>query len=193
MGATESNLGSALRVLGEREGGAARLGEAVTGVGSRCRKLAKLVHLFVLPFPRCYSVLMSSRYLHPLACRLPRAEREAVVAIAILHGVSISRLIKEALRHYLGGVNPGVNPGSTLSVPSVGPKSAASGRQSPQPKSLAEAYAASLTVAPPDGKSIGSARWVETDIGLPSTFLNRRLKPRPQRQPPRDNCFIETS
>lgn len=140
----------------------------------------------------CYSKFMSSRFLHPLACRLPRAEREAVVLMAITRGVSVSALLKQALRHYLNGVHPGVNAASLNSVPSVGQNPSETRLQSPQPRGLAEAFAASLTAAPNNGKSNGSARWVETNIGMGGSYLNRRLRPRPRRLPPSGNCWTET-
>jgi hypothetical protein len=52
---------------------------------------------------------MSSRHLHPLSARLPRAERAAVVAFACSRGVSISSVLKTALRAYLKGVDAGVD------------------------------------------------------------------------------------
>ena len=52
---------------------------------------------------------MSSRYLHPIACRLPRAERNAIAEFARRQDLSVSALAKEALRRMLFGVHPGVN------------------------------------------------------------------------------------
>jgi len=45
---------------------------------------------------------VSSRHLHPVSCRLPRGERAAVVTLAASLGMSVSALLKAALRHYLG-------------------------------------------------------------------------------------------
>ena len=42
-----------------------------------------------------------SRPLHPLACRVGRAERASVVAFARAQGMSVSGLMKTALRQYL--------------------------------------------------------------------------------------------
>jgi hypothetical protein len=42
-----------------------------------------------------------SRPLHPLACRIGRAERAQIVAFARAQGVSVSMLLKTALRNYL--------------------------------------------------------------------------------------------
>lgn len=55
---------------------------------------------------------MSSRHVHPLACRLSRAERAAVVARAHRLGLTVSGYIKALLRADAAahpGVNPGVN------------------------------------------------------------------------------------
>ena len=52
---------------------------------------------------------MSSRYLHPIACRLPRKEKNAIDEIARTNKMSVSALTKEALRRMLFGVHPGVN------------------------------------------------------------------------------------
>jgi hypothetical protein len=55
---------------------------------------------------------MSSRYLHPVSSRLPRGERSAVVAFAVSHRMSVSALIKNALRYYIASqndVDPGVH------------------------------------------------------------------------------------
>jgi hypothetical protein len=55
---------------------------------------------------------MSSRNLHPLACRLPRAERMQAVAFARSNGLSNTALLKIALREFLKAqpaVNAGVN------------------------------------------------------------------------------------
>lgn len=41
------------------------------------------------------------RPLHPLACRIGRAERAAVVAFARERGISVSGLIKNAVRAYI--------------------------------------------------------------------------------------------
>lgn len=57
---------------------------------------------------------MSSRYLHPLACRLPRKERNAIDEIARTNKMSVSALTKEALRRMLFGVHPGVNMPSNI-------------------------------------------------------------------------------
>jgi len=59
---------------------------------------------------------MSSRYLHPIACRLPRAERDAIAEIARRQDLSNSALVKEALRRMLFGVHPGVNPPGNFSM-----------------------------------------------------------------------------
>ena len=58
---------------------------------------------------------MSSRYLHPIACRLPRAERNAIAEFARRRDLSVSALVKEALRRMLFGVHPGVNPPGNFS------------------------------------------------------------------------------
>ena len=58
---------------------------------------------------------MSSRYLHPIACRLPRAERNAIAEFARRQDLSVSALAKEALRRMLFGVHPGVNAPGNLS------------------------------------------------------------------------------
>jgi hypothetical protein len=42
-----------------------------------------------------------SRPLHPLACRIGRAERASIVAFAHAHGVSVSGLMKTAVRQYI--------------------------------------------------------------------------------------------
>ena len=59
---------------------------------------------------------MSSRYLHPIACRLPRAERNAIAEFARRQDLSVSALAKEALRRMLFGVHPGVNPPGNFSL-----------------------------------------------------------------------------
>jgi hypothetical protein len=54
---------------------------------------------------------VSSRYLHPVSCRLPRSERAAVVTLAASRGMTVSALLKAALRNYLSSpisVDPGV-------------------------------------------------------------------------------------
>jgi hypothetical protein len=54
---------------------------------------------------------MSSRYLHPVSCRLPRNERAAIVTAAASSGMTVSALLRAALRNYLGSpisVDPGV-------------------------------------------------------------------------------------
>ena len=56
-----------------------------------------------------YTQRMSSRYSNPLAVRLPRSERAAVKEYAALQGMSVSALLKEALRWLLDGVHPGVH------------------------------------------------------------------------------------
>src|SRR6516225_723445 len=63
---------------------------------------------------------MSSRHLHPLSCRLPRGERAAVVTFAASRGMSVSALLKAALRNYLGSpisVDPGVYQGHSPEPP----------------------------------------------------------------------------
>jgi len=56
-------------------------------------------------------------HLHPLACRVGRAERASVVAFAHRQGMSVSGLLKTALRQYLAAqpdlqpVHAGVNKG----------------------------------------------------------------------------------
>ena len=62
---------------------------------------------------------MSSRYLHPIACRLPRAERNAIAEFARRQDLSVSALTKEALRRMLFGVHPGVNPPENFSLNEV--------------------------------------------------------------------------
>jgi hypothetical protein len=57
----------------------------------------------------CYRAGVSSRYLHPLACRAPRAFCMAVVAAARRREMSVSAFIKEALRRHLDSVDVGVN------------------------------------------------------------------------------------
>lgn len=55
---------------------------------------------------------MSSRHVHPLACRRSRTKRAAVVAYARANGFSISGLLNAALDEFMAahpGVNPGVN------------------------------------------------------------------------------------
>lgn len=42
-----------------------------------------------------------ARPLHPLACRVGRSERAAVVAFARERGISVSGLIKNAVRQYI--------------------------------------------------------------------------------------------
>jgi hypothetical protein len=133
---------------------------------------------------------MSSRHLHPLACRLPREERNAIVTIAVARGISVSGLLKAALRHYLSAVHSGVNAGPILPAATDVPHLSATGPQSSQSRGLAQAFAAGLPVAPTGRKSNERKGWVETNIGMGSTFLNRRLKPRPQRQSP--NKFVDT-
>ena len=65
---------------------------------------------------------MSSRYLHPIACRLPRAERNAIAEFARRQELSVSALAKEALRRMLFGVHPGVNPPGNFSLNEVASK-----------------------------------------------------------------------
>lgn len=179
MGAAESNLGSALRGGGH-------------GRGSRCRNWRNSFICSSSRFRGVIVFLMSSRYLHPLACRLPRAEREAVVAIAVARGVSVSGLIKLALRQYLAGVHPGVNAGSNLPAASVGPKPPATRQQPSQPRSLSEAFEASRRAVPTSVNANGNGCWVDTDNRAVGTALNRRLKPRPQRPPQSGKYFIDT-
>ena len=59
------------------------------------------VSFYVLAARNFEPIAMSSRHLHPLSVRLPRAERNAVVAFACSRGVSISSVLKTALRRYL--------------------------------------------------------------------------------------------
>ncbi len=66
--------------------------------------------------------VMSSRYLHPIACRLPRAERNAIAEIARRQDLSVSALAKEALRRMLFGVHPGVNPPGNFCFTEEAPK-----------------------------------------------------------------------
>lgn len=70
--------------------------------------------------------VMSSRHLHPLACRLPRAERASAVAFARARGLSVSGLIKAALRAYLaaqsavdGGVHKRIAPSLSDAVQAI--------------------------------------------------------------------------
>jgi hypothetical protein len=49
------------------------------------------------------------RPLHPLACRIGRVERAAVVAFARERGISVSGLIKNAVRTYIAAA-PAVEP-----------------------------------------------------------------------------------
>jgi hypothetical protein len=135
---------------------------------------------------------MSSRYLHPLACRLPRAKRDAVVATAIARGVSVSGLIKEALRHYLGGVDPGVHARYNHPAPNTGPNATVTPQHSPRSRGLAEAFAAGQPASPTGRNPNASGRWVDMDIGLPGASLNQRLKPRPRPEPPSGKKFVDT-
>ena len=60
-----------------------------------------------------------SRPLHPLACRIGRAERAAVVAFAHRQCMSVSGLLKTALRAYLASqpdVQPTVNAGVNMGL-----------------------------------------------------------------------------
>lgn len=52
---------------------------------------------------------MSSRHLHPVAARVSRSFRAAIVSTARRQGISVSALIKEALHKHLGDVDAGVN------------------------------------------------------------------------------------
>lgn len=52
---------------------------------------------------------MSSRHHMPLSCRLPVSHRATVVRIAAQRGMTVSSLIKEALKPYIDGVHLGVN------------------------------------------------------------------------------------
>ena len=65
---------------------------------------------------------MSSRNLHPIACRLPRAERNAIADFARRRDMSVSALAKEALRRMLFGVHPSVNPPVNFSLTQEGLK-----------------------------------------------------------------------
>jgi len=62
-----------------------------------------------------------SRTLHPLACRVGRAERAQVVAFARAQGLSVSMLLKTALRAHIAAqpaVDAGVNaPSDSLVMP----------------------------------------------------------------------------
>ena len=60
---------------------------------------------------------MSSRHLHPVAARVSRRFRAAIVGAARSQGISVSALIKEAVRKHLGEVDPGVNAPSSLVAP----------------------------------------------------------------------------
>jgi hypothetical protein len=65
---------------------------------------------------------VSSRHLHPLSARLPRGERAAVVTLAASRGMSVSALLKAALRNYLGSpisVDPGVYQSHSPEPPEV--------------------------------------------------------------------------
>jgi hypothetical protein len=138
---------------------------------------------------------MSSRHLHPLACRVPRADRNAIVAIADARGMSISALIKEALFSYLKGVHSGVNLPPIIPVANAGPGPSATGQQStilPRPKTLADLFVASPPAAPNLGKPNGCNAFVETDIGIGALTRNRRSKPQPQGPSPRGKSWTET-
>jgi len=83
-----------------------------------------------------------SRTLHPLACRIGRAERAQIVQFAHAQGLSVSGLLKTALRRYLASqpaypvqpVHAGVNEG--LSDPPMLPALLAPLRLPRQPGNL---------------------------------------------------------
>jgi hypothetical protein len=63
---------------------------------------------------------MSSRHSHPISCRLPRKERADVVAFARNRGLSLSGLLKVAVRRYISSetaVYPGVHQGALSQEP----------------------------------------------------------------------------
>ena len=60
---------------------------------------------------------MSARPLHPLACRIGRAERASVVAFARAQGLSVSGLMKTALRQYLAAQPAFVAPPAVTTQP----------------------------------------------------------------------------
>jgi hypothetical protein len=81
---------------------------------------------------------MSSRHLHPVSCRLPRSERAAVVTLAASRGMSVSALLKAALRYYLGSpisVDPGVYQPPSPEPPPLHAMVILPRRQSPRPLS----------------------------------------------------------
>ena len=60
-----------------------------------------------------------SRSLHPLACRIGRAERASIVAFAHSQGLSVSGLLKVALRQYLASQPAAVAQPAVLAQPPV--------------------------------------------------------------------------
>ena len=73
---------------------------------------------------------MSSRYHLVLSFRLTVAHRAKVVRIAARRGLSISSLIKEALRPYIDGVDDGVDAQSVISP--IAPRVAPANRALPE-------------------------------------------------------------
>ena len=135
---------------------------------------------------------MSSRNLHPLACRLSRGSK-CDWGMAIARGVSVSGLIKQALRQYLSGVHPRRVRRVFFPALGAGSNPSVTRLQSPQHKGLPEAFAASPTAASNNGEPNGSRGWIDTDVGLVGTFFNRRLKPKPPPDsPPSGNKFVDT-
>jgi hypothetical protein len=119
---------------------------------------------------------MSSRHLHPIACRLPRAQRDAIVQLAFDRGMSISGIIKEALSPYLTGVHPGVSTQADSPSLSDGcrPAPTPPNPTPAQPETLAEALTKRL------GYSGTSSQRVFTD--KPSSFCPSLPQRAPQKR-----------
>ena len=124
---------------------------------------------------------MSSRWLSPLSVRLPRAERGFVVSYARAHDLSISGLIKKALRQYLRGVDAGVDMAPRNGVPDTARDVNSMGRwPSPPsaPRGLADASAASRPGYFTDTHGPVTQTWNKRRAESKHESLERRFGPR---------------
>jgi hypothetical protein len=131
---------------------------------------------------------MSSRSLHPLSVRLPRAERDLVIGYARSRRVSISSVLKTALRRYLPGVHAGVDTRSQDAA-AIASRSAAQSPQLSTSKGSSWGDGFGLVDAP----SVNLEKGFVDDHPHAGPFRSRRLQ---RREAPRDkqehsNWFLD--